>query len=33
MRPKSKVFEVVVENLARIDDMRKTAVVEAFSVL
>jgi hypothetical protein len=33
MRPKSKAFEVVVGNLARIDEMRKAAMVEAFSVL
>jgi hypothetical protein len=33
MRPKKKAFEVVVENLARIDEMRKRAMVDAFAVL
>jgi hypothetical protein len=33
MRPKSKAFEVVAQNLARIDEMRKMAMVEAFAVL
>lgn len=33
MMRKNEVFEGVAENLARIDEMRKAAMVEAFSVL
>ncbi|MFC4527048.1 DUF2384 domain-containing protein [Dyella halodurans] len=33
MRPKSKAFELVVQDLARIDEMRKVAMKEAFAVL
>jgi hypothetical protein len=33
MRPKIKIFEGVVANLARVDELRKAAMVDAFSLL